>query len=98
MPKIFIFVQTEFGSGDVGGMAIAEDGTPITGHLSSSKAWLRWDMGLTTKNYHDLYEKHYPDGYELVDLIDLGDKVLEHEGLAAAVELNLRKQEISDAY
>lgn len=53
--------------GDVSGAAVAEDGTYLAGHLSSSMGWFRHDMGLASNWKHDKYAAHYPDGYELVE-------------------------------
>ena len=53
-------------NGYVHGVAVAEDGTLLAGHLSSSIGWFASDMGLTSRRKHDLYEAHYPDGYELI--------------------------------
>lgn len=37
----------------------------LTGHLSSGEEWFKHDMGITSDWKHDIYEKHYPDGYNL---------------------------------
>lgn len=90
-PKIFVFVTGEWTSGDVVGVALAEDGHALASHLSSSRGFLRMDMSLT--KYTDWktkeYEAHYPTGYELVDLIDVTpDDLMRHEGVVAAFARN----------
>lgn len=85
-PKIFIFAQRIWTSGDMVGCALAEDGTCLAGHFSSSKAWLFHDMGLTSDWKHENYREHYPEGYEL-EWVEF-DYVGGHEGLMKACELN----------
>jgi hypothetical protein len=66
--------------GDCVGVALAEDGTFLSDHFSSSRAWFRHDMGLTSDRKHDVYKKHYPDGYELIEVADPAN----HTGLMLA--------------
>ena len=101
-PKIFVFPQTLWGgvNDSQACVALAEDGTPLAGHFSSSKEWAQHDMGvaghpvlLDREKYpstwkHDLYQKHYPDGYE-VEWVDFYTvKNQNHEGVVAAFEKN----------
>lgn len=82
-PKIFVFInncEPEW----VVPLAIAEDGTCLASHASSSEAWAWFDIGLTSDRKHDAYNLHYPGGYELVRV----DRPKEHEGLMAAYALN----------
>jgi len=67
-PKIFLmcYPAQGFTPTDVLGFAVAEDGTGLCSHLSSNEEWSKHDMGLTSNWKHDIYNKHYPDGYELV--------------------------------
>lgn len=66
-PKIFII---SYKSGDdVISSALAEDGHVLSGHLSSSYGFAKHDMRLSSNWKHEYYSKHYPDGYELVDLV-----------------------------
>ncbi len=86
LPKIFVVVDGHM-ERNVYGVAIAEDGAALTGHLSSDVNWLRHDMGLTGDWKHDIYDKHYPKGYTLVDLVALTKEQLDaHVGFMAAVE------------
>ena len=100
MSKIFITMErlgtgtgAVLGStrgGDVVGYAMAEDGTVLCSHLSSSQGFCRHDMGLTSDWKHNHYKEHYPEGYELVDLTDKKsyEELLEVPEFAAAAEKN----------
>lgn len=86
-PKIYVFINGSWGP-DVIGYALAEDGTVLNHHISSSEQWLRHDMGVTSDWKHDSYRTHYPDGYD-VEYVPL-DAVLNsvHTGLRAALKAN----------
>ncbi len=82
LPKIYAFISSKFGpeagegisdrrlaspdDGDCTVTAVAEDGTVLAGHYSSSEWWARHDIGIGSEWKHDKYKAHYPDGYELV--------------------------------
>jgi hypothetical protein len=76
-PKIFVVcdrVGNEFR-----GYALAEDGTGLAAHISSSRHWCSIDMGcdLNVKSpKFDIYSEHYPQGFELIDLTMLGEEEL----------------------
>lgn len=87
-PKIFVFVNGRAFTGDLFGCAIAEDGKALASHLSSSIWFVKRDMGLTPHCdwKHDHYAKHYPEGYELVDLTELTHEQLDaHAEFQAAI-------------
>lgn len=96
LPKIFLWceatgrgsgiVQGSTRGGDVIGYAVAEDGTGLSSHLSSSVGFSQHDMGFTGTWKHDVYKKHYPDGYE-VEWVNESD-IEGHEGLQAALVKN----------
>jgi len=67
-PIIYLFCAKAIGLRypDVIGYAVAEDGYALCSHLSSSVEFSKHDMGLTSDWKHDIYKKHYPDGYNLV--------------------------------
>lgn len=94
MPKIFIISTNEHDphwGHYVSSYALAEDGTGLASHISTNKIFARFDMGLTSDRSpkRKVYAAHYPDGYELVDLVDATDEEL-HANIAyrRAVELN----------
>lgn len=64
------YVHGSTPGGDVMGYALAEDGTGIASHLSSSVGFAKHDMGLSSDWKHEHYREHAPDGYELVWIDD----------------------------
>ncbi len=90
-PKIFVFVN---GGNDLGifGCALADDGEVIAGHVSSDCHWLRHDMGVTGNWQHDKYNAHYPEGWELVDLIAEGHELPQDPDFLVAVERNKARE------
>jgi hypothetical protein len=90
LPKIYLmaFESNALGSG-YSGQAVAEDGTGICGHYSSSLHFAKHDMGLTSDWKHDLYAKHYPNGYEL-EWVDNPDSC---PGFLKAFELNMERRD-----
>jgi hypothetical protein len=85
-PKIYCFINSAAHEWYVG-VALAEDGDYLAGHISSSKNWSKHDMGITSEWKHDAYAKKYPEGYEL----EWVDCPKDHAGLLAACELNQGK-------
>ncbi|MGA3295249.1 MAG: hypothetical protein ABSE45_14870 [Candidatus Acidiferrales bacterium] len=62
-PKIFLVISsTTAWAPDLAGAAIAEDGTMLAAHISSTAEWLRADLS----RKEDIYGRRYPAGYELV--------------------------------
>lgn len=90
MNKIYIIANESNALGRPGYSchALAEDGTGICGHYSSSITFAKHDMGLTSDWKHEHYKKHYPDGYELI-WVDDPDT---HAGFLAANELHQQKR------
>lgn len=68
-------------------VAIAQDGTPLGGHVCSSEGYMRHDLGVlegTRPDRHEQsYQKHYPDGYRM-DFVGHAN-VKHHAGLQAAI-------------
>lgn len=66
-PKIYCTVNGG-SEGWWNAIAIAEDGTPLAGHICSAIAWARHDLGVDndTMGKHKHYRAYYPDGYEMV--------------------------------
>jgi len=85
LPKIYLAAfPWAAGCSDVLGYALAEDGTGLCNHLSSSVTFSRHDLGLTSDWKHDIYDKHYPSGYQLIWIDNPGT----HPGWQAALALN----------
>lgn len=87
LPKVFVFCNDTSPLGCIG-VALAEDGTYLAGHASSSEAWLKHDMGVTGTWKHDKYSEHYPGGYEVVYVPEDEVKAKSHAGLEAAYNLH----------
>jgi hypothetical protein len=89
LPKIFVFVNSHSHQW-YNALALSEDGVAVAGHACSTP-WFVWhDMigsGWKTENY----EKHYPNGYEIVNLIDdsINGSVANHAAFQAAVEKSM---------
>jgi hypothetical protein len=66
MNKIFCFINREFGSGDLGVVALADNGMCVGGHVSSSLSFAKHDIGINSTWHHEDYKKEFPDGYELI--------------------------------
>lgn len=81
-PKVFIWAIPSHG--DFIGYAIAEDGTGLAGHLSSSEGWVKSDM--TNAHKREIYASHYPDGYE-IEWVEYDD-LETHEAFNAAFSLH----------
>lgn len=84
LPKIFCFINSvdSFGYFPV---ALAEDGTGLAGHASSNLDWAKHDIGFHSHWKHENYQKHYPQGYELVWL---EEDDMESPGIVKALENN----------
>lgn len=86
------YVRGSTPGGDVLGAALAEDGTGLGEHLSSSVAFAKHDMGLTSDWKHEYYKAHAPDGFTL----EWVDDPSTHAGWQAALKLNHAKREESE--
>jgi hypothetical protein len=92
--KIYVWINQVVAGNHIA-YALSEDGTTLTSHVSSNPDWAKHDMGITGDWKHDIYAKHYPDGYKL-EWVDDND-VTTHPGLLAAVALaRSKKQDTSD--
>lgn len=80
-PKIYAFVNGRVQWGDYLPTALAEDGTSLAGHCSSSLSFAKHDIGIGSDWKHEAYRKHYPNGYEL----EWVDDVSTHAGVQAAI-------------
>lgn len=71
---------------------IAEDGTPLGGHICSDEGYMPHDLGILEGSRPDRREgfaKHYPDGYRMV-FVSYAD-VPNTPGLLAAFELDKQR-------
>lgn len=90
------------------GIAVSEDGWVVGNHCSSNMHWLRGDMGFKTappgKDVPYIsgitdqklakYAEKYPEGYELVDLLDLTvEEYMDQDELNAALDLAVKNGE-----
>lgn len=87
MNKIYIFIN-QHDDDNLTAAAIAEDGAMLAAHISSSEAWLKYDMGITSERKHDAYKAHYPEGYELEYVPEQQVIDRTHTELEAALRLN----------
>jgi hypothetical protein len=82
-PKIYGFVNG--GSpGWYNVAAVTEDGLCVAGHLCSHPSYGQHDIGVTSNWKHEIYRKHYPDGFDVEWVAD----VSAHEGIQRAFALN----------
>jgi len=68
---------------------IAQDGTPLGGHLCSDEWFMYGDLGIlkgSRSDRHEDFQKHYPDGYRM-DFVPLTE-VKTHAALNEAFRLN----------
>jgi len=68
------------------GQLLAEDGTPLGGHLCSHEGYMPHDLGVlegTRPDRHEAFREHYPGGYRMEFVsYDQGET---HPGLQAAI-------------
>lgn len=93
MPKIYCWVNSGRGTDWQIVIAMAEDGTALASHCSSSEGWAKHDIGIGSDWKHDTYRKHYPEGFELEWVDDFDG----HPGLAAAYEKNQARKAAREA-
>lgn len=74
------------------GQLLAEDGTALGSHICSHECYMEHDLGIlegTRPDRHEIFKKHYPDGYRMEFVA--GDKPYEHEGIKLAYARNQEK-------
>ncbi|OYW62712.1 MAG: hypothetical protein B7Z31_00130 [Rhodobacterales bacterium 12-65-15] len=86
LPIIFGF-NNGGSPGWMSAVLLAEDGTPLGGHLCSSETYMLADLGILQGTRPDRHEndfqKHYPDGYRM-EFVG-GEDIAGHESLNAAI-------------
>ena len=71
------------------GVLLAEDGVGLGGHICSAEAYMLHDLGIlegTRPDRHDIFQKHYPEGYRM-EFISISETKT-HKGLDAAYQKN----------
>lgn len=89
LPVIYGFPNGRFGHDDLCGQLLAEDGTPLGGHVCSNEYFMVGDLGVSKgsrPDRHEGFRKHYPDGYRM-EFVE-GAQVKTHPGLEAACQRN----------
>lgn len=71
-------------------VALAEDGAGLAGHICSAHEFIAHDMGFMGNWKHDVYDKHYPDGWQL-EYVEQED-IPGHAKLQEAFRLNRERQ------
>lgn len=66
LPKVFLVAEGQ--RPWVSGYALAEDGTWLASHISSTRGFAHVDMQTPAKRA--IYAEHYPNGYTIVDYIE----------------------------
>ena len=84
--KIYCFIDGIMRMGCVV-VAVGADGEKLCSHLSSNKGWAKIDIGIESERKHDIYDKEYPDGWE----IEWVDDPINHKGIKLAYERNKKK-------
>jgi hypothetical protein len=79
---IYCFINGQWAGGDVVVIAVAEDGTFLGSHVSSSVPWAQRDIGYSepVEYRRAAFAEHYPDGYTL----EWVDEPTKHAGVLAA--------------
>jgi len=75
--------------GWMSGLLLAEDGTPLGGHLCTNEGYMRGDLGTlpgSRPDRHIKFQSHYPDGYR-IQFVPY-DQVQANEKLMAAIRLS----------
>ena len=87
LPTIYGYAEPFEMTGDVIAIAIAEDGTQLSSHLSSHEGWAAEDLGMNgvwKQVKHKEYAAHYPHGYK-TEFVP-SHEVARHAGLQAALQ------------
>lgn len=92
-PKHKIYLAARPGPWGFEGVALAEDGTVLAVHCSSSPDWSQLDLGMHySTRQHEHYNKHFgPGNWELEWVHD----VTTHAGWRAALALNQKQGAVS---
>jgi len=90
LPSIFIWKESpliEEGERHFTVYAMTQDGTMLVLAEMHSLIYAKHLLGLNSKQQHELYNNHYPEGWVLVDLTELNDDQLDtHPEFTAALD------------
>lgn len=84
MNKIYAWINSEPLNNCIQVQAITDDGCWIASHISSDEAWAKHDIGITSARKHEVYNKYFPNGWE-IEWID-HEYIFTHPGLLAALD------------
>lgn len=81
MNKIYCFINgvNSFGFSVV---SVSDTCKFMSQHMSSNETWAKHDIGITSDWKHDIYQKEFPNGYEL----EWVDDVVSHIELMKIIE------------
>jgi len=65
-PTVYVVIESEWKSGDVGGCLLLDTGEVKWSHMSSSRGWLQRDLTVGFTDRRTELERLYPNGYEVV--------------------------------
>ena len=68
LPMIYGYNAGKIDSSAYRGYLIAEDGTPLGGHICSSEDFMYGDLGIlkgSRPDRHEKFQNHYPNGYRM---------------------------------
>jgi len=88
LPAIYAYSNV-VGGGDGIAYAMAQNGHVLGSHWCSNEGYVPHDLGVlegTREDRHEVYRKHYPDGYRMEFI--RSSEVLAHPGLSEAYRLN----------
>lgn len=83
-PKIYAFINGRFGKNDFVVVAMAEEGTVLANHVSSSRQWAKHDIGVTSNWKHEVYNQFYMNGWDIEWITR--EEAPTHEGFQRALE------------
>lgn len=102
MPEHMLPVIYGFNNGGSPGfmsaVLIAQDGTPLGGHICSNEGFMPGDLGIlegARADRHEGFRKHYPDGYRM-EFVGY-DAVANHAGLQEAFKKNAELEPSKDS-
>ena len=90
MTTIFAFINSRSGHNWIETLAIHPDGRILAGHVSSSLAFAKHDIGVTSDWKHNKYREACPEGFA----VEWVEEPAKHPGVTAAHAAALARGEI----